>query len=112
MNINESMVDRGSVPDWIIMLLGALVAVVSLVNTQIPTGWGVLVGVLIVAIGAWDMYRPSAAAVAGEAAAGLLTVVFPWIAGFAGAGIAWLIWILGILIIVGAVWSWASHPTN
>lgn len=111
-NVSESIVDRGSAPDWLVMLFGVLVAVLALVSDAVPTAWGILVGILVVGVAAWDMYRPSALAVILEAVTGALTFVLPWVGGFSGSSVAWLAWILGLLIIVGAAWSWASHPTN
>lgn len=111
-NASASIVERGSAPDWIIVGLGAIVAVIAVVVAEIPTAFGVIVGLVVVATGIWDMNAPSVAAVGGEAAGGLLTFLLPWIGSFASFGIAWAIWALGVLVVVAAAWSWASHPTN
>ncbi len=111
-DLGSSIVDRGSAPDWIIIALGALLLALSVAVSSIPAAIGVIVGLLVVAAGVWNMLRPSDLGVAAEGASGLVTFILPWLGGFSGTGGAWVAWLLGLLIVAAAVWSWASHPAN
>lgn len=110
--MNANIVDRGSAPDWLIIAFGAVIAVLAFVNDTISTPWGIVVGLVVVVAGCYDMFQPSALAVLAEAVAGALLFALPWIGGFAASSIAWLVWAIGLLTVVSAAWSWASHPTN
>lgn len=110
--IDVDFVDRGSVPTWLVLALGVIFGVAALVMAPIPAVLGVIGGLLVVASAVYDMWRPSTLSVGLEAASGLVVFVLPWVGSYAGSGASWLTWLLGLLIIAGAAWSWAAHPAR
>lgn len=110
--IDVDFVDRGSVPAWLVLALGVIVGVASLVMAPVPTFLGLGTGLLVVAAAVFDMWRPSNLSVGLEAGSGVIAFLLPWFGSFAGSGASWVVWVAAVLIVAGAAWSWAAHPTR
>ena len=109
---HEGTLEKGLVPDWIILGLGVVLAALSFGLEQIPTAFGAILGAAIVAAALWDMQRPQMIALLVIAVLTVATLALPFFGGFAFSGAAWGVWLLGIALGVCAAWSWAAHPTT
>lgn len=101
-----------SVPDWINLAFGALLIILAVAIEQVHTTYGVVLGLVLIAAVVWDMVMPSTLSAAAQGIAGFLIFLLPWFGSFAGSGASWLAWTIGILTIIVAIWSWASHPSK
>ena len=104
-----------SVPDWVEVLLAVLLFVLALVSpsngeSYLSATWGIILALTLGAAAIWALATTQPVASVVEATVGLIIFIMPWLGGAHG-GWAWTGWLLGILVVLVAAWSYFSMPT-
>lgn len=93
----QSSTVKGSVQDWILLVLGVYLALAPIWTANASTGWFVVLGLLTVGAAIWGVMT-TANNVLGWVlvALGVLIFLAPWFAGFAGGLAGWTAWLVGV----------------
>lgn len=113
----------GSVPDWCIVALGVIMFFVGVFVNNITAEnytyasmwmwWSIILGILMVLAGLWDMASPGLAPVWAEGILSFLVFLLPWFTLGAGLqGSHWIAWAVGVLGCICTIWAWASQSTS
>jgi len=99
--------------DWVNLVLGVFFALTPLFITGISTGWAVALGIVIAVVALWALGTASSPASEWvQVVAGAVTFLSPWFGGFATGAAGWTAWILGLVVLVLAIWSMNAHKES
>lgn len=95
--------------DWVAVVVGlyAALSVVWTPQAGLSRPMMITLGLLLVAVGVWNLARPDLAATEWVVAGiGALLVVAPWVGGFATEfAAAWTAWATGAIAVVVGLWA-------
>lgn len=102
-----------NVADWSYLVLGVLMLICGIFLDNTDTWASSIAGVVMAGVALWDLAAPSIAATWAEGIVAFVVFLLPWFStwlpgDYNGPG-SWLTWAGGVLGMVCAAWSWASH---
>lgn len=105
-----------SVPDWVNLVLAAVLIVVTLLTPNEGTAflqiwWGLSLGAILAVFALWNLAAPNPVASLLQALVGLVVFLTTWFGG-AGGALMWFLWVLGLIVIFVAIWSYFSLPPS
>lgn len=113
---NRSISNWRNVPDWCFLALGVVLVVIAFAMETTEPWSAAILGTLMVLAALWDLASPSIAAVWAEGIVAFIVFLIPWFSAwlpnqYSGAG-SWVTWAVGVLGMICAAWSWASHTDS
>lgn len=99
--------------DWCNLVLGVFLAVTPTFLSGISVGWAVTMGVVVAVIALWALATSASQTSEWfQVAAGVVTFIAPWIAGFAAGAAGWITWVLGVVVVGLALWSMFQYKAD